>query len=88
MEKERKVRLDDKYVLCSDQHCWWVERNEAAKGKKPLMRRCSGYCTTFAEAINSCLEFRLRDAEAADLAELRHEIWKVKRDVRSWKCKV
>ena len=77
-DKERRIQLDNKYVLCSDRYCWWVESRITAEDKAPRYARCSGYHSTFTEAIDSCIEKRLMTADVNTLEELRREVAKIK----------
>lgn len=84
-----KIALDSKHFLNSDAYSYWITCSVAYKGKdgkeKTSERRVSGYMSTFADAVNSFIEKKLKSSEAAELEQLKKEIQKLKREVREWK---
>ena len=79
-----KIQLDDKHYLNSDQYCYWVTvRYETKKGSEGE-RRCSGYTTTFEDAVSSFIEKKVLSSEAEKYEDLVKEIEALKAEVKSW----
>ncbi len=83
---DRQIQLDDKHWLCWDGFSnYWIVAETKAKNGKPYMKRVSGYCSSFPDAVDSCIEKRIQTAEVNSLKDLADEIKAIKRDLRSWK---
>lgn len=87
-----RIKLDDTHWLNSDPQCYWITKVVTVKkGSKPgstYERRCSGYVATFAQAVDSFIECKIRESKIESFTELKKAISNIKREVRNWKCAV
>lgn len=87
-----KIKIGKKHWLNSDAYCYWItEEYETKDGKNPgsiAERRCSGYTATFAQAVDSFIERKIRVAEIGSFTELVKVVDDLKAEVRSWKADV
>jgi len=87
-----RIKLDDKHWLNSDPQCYWITKKvKVKKGKTAgtiAEKNVSGYTATFAQAVDSFIEKRIRAAEIASFTELVEEVNNLKKEVRDWKCAV
>lgn len=87
-----RIKLDDKHWLNSDPQCYWITKVVTVKkGSKPgstYERRCSGYVATFAQAVDSFIECKIRESKIEDFTELKKTINDIKQEVKKWKCAV
>lgn len=87
-----RIKLDDKHWLNSDSQCYWITREvKITKGKgagSTVERRVSGYTATFAQAVDTFIEKKIKTAEIGDFSELVKIIDEVKNEVAGWKCAV
>lgn len=87
-----RIKLDDTHWLNSDPQCYWITKVVTVKkGSKPgstYERRCSGYVATFAQAVDSFIECKIRESKIEDFTELKKTINDIKQEVKKWKCAV
>jgi hypothetical protein len=87
-----RIKLDDKHWLNCDSQCYWITREvKITKGKgagSTVERRVSGYTATFAQAVDTFIEKKIKTAEIGDFSELVKIIDEVKNEVAGWKCAV
>ena len=55
---------------------------------KTYERRCSGYTATFAGAVDTFIECKIRESKIESFTELKKTISNIKKEVRNWKCAV
>lgn len=79
-----KIKLDDTHTLISDAHCYWIEQEIVPKDKKPYVRRSSGYTATFAQAVESYIENKIKSSESELISQLKDEIEELKAEVLTW----
>lgn len=83
-----KIKLDEKHWLNADSLCYWISTEvEIKEGKGAgniVERRTSGYTRTFAQAVDSFIEGRIRTDEIGDFSKLAETIENLKRDVEQW----
>ena len=84
-----KIKLGKKYYLNSDSLCYWIteeiQPSSKSKTQKVYERRCSGYVSTFEEAVDSFIDKKILALEVTSYTKLVSEINKLKREVRRWK---
>lgn len=84
-----RIKLDDKHYLNSDKYCYWITVEVVmTKGKRVGQvddRLVSGYARTFNEAIDSFLEYAVRESDATTLKELSKTIRDLKAQIKKWK---
>lgn len=87
-----RIKLDDTHWLNSDPQCYWITKVVTIKkgnnAGKTYERRCSGYTATFAGAVDTFIECKIRESKIESFTELKKAISDIKREVRNWKCAV
>ena len=81
-----EIKLGKNHYLICDPYCYWIEVEYKTKTGKTARKRVSGYLRTFNEAIESCIEQKIRESESTTLTNLKKEIDQLKKEVRSWKA--
>ena len=78
-----------KYILRSDQLCYWVEEEyigKDTKGKeKKATRRVAGYASTLDNLFRQFVEHKHRAIEATTMAELIKELKQIAEDTEAIK---
>lgn len=87
-----RIKLDDKHWLNSDPQCYWITKvvtvEKGNNAGKTYERRCSGYVATFAQAVDSFIECKIREFKIEDFTKLKKTINDIKQEVKKWKCAV
>lgn len=83
-----EIKLGKKHYLICDPLCYWIEKEYTTTKGTTSRKRVSGYRRTFEEAVENCIECKIKELEVTELQELVKEINKLKKEVKSWKVAV
>lgn len=70
-----KIDIGNKYTLCADSECMWIEQtcfNEETK--KEYQRRYSGYYRTYEQLFANFIECHFRKTEVKDTVDILKQI--------------
>lgn len=75
-----------KYILRSDQYCFWVDEEYESKGKngkpgKMQTKKVAGYSTTLEGLWRSFAQHKFRNSEATTVKELLTELKQAEQDL-------
>ena len=89
-EKETRITrfpIGNKYMLCKDKYCLWIEQLRKGKKKKngtesdaEQWYRASGYCRTFEELFANFAKLKIRDSEADSVEQQIEKISKAEKE--------
>lgn len=79
-----RIQLDDQYILNSDALSYWISKRTLTDKGTERIERCSGYCATFGQAVNSFIEAGIRKSQARDFDDLKDDVYTLIKMVESW----
>lgn len=82
MREENKTMEFGKYQIKTDSMNVWVEEVYTNKKGETATKRASGYCATYAQAVASFGEHKLKDVDAKNTKEFLEKAAEIEQTIR------
>lgn len=80
-----RIKLDDTYILESDQYNVWVSAKRVSHTGKERMENVTGYYRRIEDLLDDYIDRKVLASKATSLSALKKDIAAIKKQVSEWK---